>query len=262
MALSFFDPQIAESVGVNAAVIFQNIAFWCEKNAANDKHIHDGRAWTYNSNQAFAKMFPYLTESQIRTALDKLIEAGLIEAGNFNETAYDRTKWYCVKSQIHLRNFANGTEKNPGPIPDKNPDKNQIKIPGDEPDLFSANLSTPDQVDTALEIYNEAASRVGWPKCQVKSDRRISAIRARMKSVGGLEGWRVFVEKAAKAPHLIGKSRAGWFASLDWLTNPTNFAKVMEGNYDQHAPRNSGSQTTLDAFAAEAARWTGSPQPA
>ena len=30
-----FDPMVAERVGVNAAVIYQNFLFWCEKNKAN-----------------------------------------------------------------------------------------------------------------------------------------------------------------------------------------------------------------------------------
>jgi hypothetical protein len=30
-----FDPEIAKKVGVNAAVIYQNIVWWTQKNAAN-----------------------------------------------------------------------------------------------------------------------------------------------------------------------------------------------------------------------------------
>jgi hypothetical protein len=54
-----FDPEIAKKVGVNAAVIYQNIVWWTQKNAANNKHHHDGRHWTYNSIKAFDVLFPY-----------------------------------------------------------------------------------------------------------------------------------------------------------------------------------------------------------
>ena len=37
MSMHSFDPEIAKKVGVNAAVIYQNIIFWTEKNAANKK---------------------------------------------------------------------------------------------------------------------------------------------------------------------------------------------------------------------------------
>jgi hypothetical protein len=56
-----FDPKIAERVGVNAAVLYQNIVWWCAKNAANRHNEHDGRFWTYNSVKAWAELFPYLT---------------------------------------------------------------------------------------------------------------------------------------------------------------------------------------------------------
>lgn len=116
-----FDPQIAARVGVNAAVLYQNIVWWCAKNAANRRNEHDGRSWTYNSVKAWAELFPYLTGSQIRLALEKLENEGLILSGTFNEVGYDRTKWYCPSEQIHLSENANGNAKNREPIPDSKP---------------------------------------------------------------------------------------------------------------------------------------------
>jgi len=95
-----FDIEMAKRVGVNASIIFKNIEFWCAKNKANKKHFYDGNYWTYNSIKAWAELFPYLTESQIRTALKKLEDEGFILSGNYSENQYDRTKWFCVISQI------------------------------------------------------------------------------------------------------------------------------------------------------------------
>ncbi len=124
-----FDIQIAEKVGVNAATIFSNIQFWCAHNAANQKHLHDGHYWTYNSVAAFTELFPYLSARQIRTALDKLIAVEFIKEGSFNKINYDRTKWYCVaetaicqKSQIHLSEKSNPFVRIDKPIPDSKPD--------------------------------------------------------------------------------------------------------------------------------------------
>jgi hypothetical protein len=117
-----FDPKIAERVGVNAAVLYQNIVWWCAKNAANKRNKHDGRFWTYNSVKAWAELFPYLSAAQIRLALDKLESDGLILSGIFNEVGYDRTKWYCPSDQIHLSETANGIARNGEPIPDGKPD--------------------------------------------------------------------------------------------------------------------------------------------
>ena len=38
----FFDTDVAELVGVNAAIIFECISFWISKNEANEEHYHDG----------------------------------------------------------------------------------------------------------------------------------------------------------------------------------------------------------------------------
>lgn len=100
MSRHSFDPLIATQVGLNAAVIYQNLLFWIEKNEANDHNLKDGRYWTYNSIAAFAKLFPYFTEKQIRTALDKLLNAGLILKGNYSKDRYDRTAWYALNLPI------------------------------------------------------------------------------------------------------------------------------------------------------------------
>lgn len=91
-----FNVEIAETYGVYEAIVLKNILFWVEKNAANGKHCHDGHYWTYNSTKAFKQLFPYFSEKQIRTILGKLEKAGLILTGNYNKSAYDRTKWYAV----------------------------------------------------------------------------------------------------------------------------------------------------------------------
>jgi len=122
MSLHSFEPDIAARVGVNAAVLYQNILFWTRKNLANARHVKDGKVWTYNSVKAWADMFPYMTGNQIRTALAKLVDAGLIHEGNHNETAYDRTKWYGVPTQIHLGKITNGFGQDRKPIPDTKPD--------------------------------------------------------------------------------------------------------------------------------------------
>ena len=102
MSAHIFDPEIALEVGVNAAVIYQNISFWCERNEANNENMHEGRAWTYNSVKAYGQLFPYLTSDQIRRALEKLVECGLLGVGNFQEDARNRTKCFCVLRQSHL----------------------------------------------------------------------------------------------------------------------------------------------------------------
>lgn len=219
MSLHSFEPEIAAKVGVNAAVIYQNILFWTRKNAANGKHIHEGKVWTYNSVKALNKLFEYLSPAQIRTAIGKLLDAGLIYEGNFNQIAYDRTKWYGVPCEIHLSKTANGVEQDRKPIPDSNPDSN----PDSKQDISPASV---------FDVYNEVAERVGWPKVQAFSKRREKAAAHRMKECGGFEAWREAIERAAASDFLSGRATGSTPASFDWLNNRANFTKLMEGNYD------------------------------
>lgn len=157
-----FDTKVAKDVGVNAATLFYSIFFWIQKNEANDKHYYDGYYWTYNSASAFRKMFDYLSEKQIRTALNKLIEAGYLVAGNYNESKYDRTRWYRLgdkgmsmlpNGNIDATQEKVGRDKKVTPIPysvtDSDTDsdsmsaksniKEEEKIPDTNPDYIRFN---------------------------------------------------------------------------------------------------------------------------
>jgi len=134
MSMHSFDPKVAEQVGVNAAVIYQNIIFWCEKNHANRRHAHDGYTWTYNSRRAFAELFPYLTEKQVRGGIERLVSADMIVIGSYNKSGMDKTNWYAPKCSADWpaaisptgltdRTYrANGSDQEGKPIPDSKPD--------------------------------------------------------------------------------------------------------------------------------------------
>ena len=89
-----FEKSVACDLGVEEAILLANVEFWIEKNAANNKHFYDGAYWTYNSKKAFAKLFPFWSEKQVRRMLDKLIKRGYLKAGNYNQKNYDKTLWY------------------------------------------------------------------------------------------------------------------------------------------------------------------------
>ena len=95
-----FNILIAKHVGVHSAVIFQNFSFWIDKNKIARKNYHDGRYWMYSSHAAFEEIFPYLTASQIRTAIKNLLASGLILKSNYNKMGYDRTLWYAIGDKI------------------------------------------------------------------------------------------------------------------------------------------------------------------
>jgi len=91
-----FDINIAQELDVNCAIILSNIQYWVYKNATNQKHFYEDRYWTYNSAAAYAEQFKWLTTKQIRTAINRLLDAGLLLDANHNASGWDRTKWYAL----------------------------------------------------------------------------------------------------------------------------------------------------------------------
>jgi hypothetical protein len=94
-----FDIGHAHVYGVVPAILINNFQFWIARNKANGENLRDGRTWTYNSVKAYQQQFPYLTVDQIRYAIDKLVEMGVLVVGNFNEARRDQTKWYAFKDE-------------------------------------------------------------------------------------------------------------------------------------------------------------------
>ncbi len=101
MGKHFFDTDIAVQLGVNAALIYEHIRYWCEHNEAAKKNYYDGSYWMYSSGNALHEQLPYLTAGAIRTALHKLEDAGYIKKGNYNNTAMNRTLWYAVAKKVN-----------------------------------------------------------------------------------------------------------------------------------------------------------------
>jgi hypothetical protein len=127
-----FSTKDANQYGVDGAILLHHIRYWVAKNEANDKNYHDGSYWTYNSTNAFSKLFPFWTARKVGRLLQKLEDDGAILSGNFNEKKYDRTKWFTLVNAItesgdfHLTNMVNAYTKNVEPIPDNNHITTQI----------------------------------------------------------------------------------------------------------------------------------------
>ena len=85
-------PQLAKILGLNEAIILQQLHYWLQKNP----NIRDGRAWVYNSITEWQQQFPFWSEDTIRRTINRLISDGIIVKGGFNKMSFDKTLWYAV----------------------------------------------------------------------------------------------------------------------------------------------------------------------
>jgi len=98
-----FDTKIAEDHGVEAAIIYQNIVYWCKENEANKRNIFNGVSWVYNTLDSWVELFPFWSRDKIFRTLKKMEESGLIIKDFHGKNRFDRTAYYT--SNIDIADF-------------------------------------------------------------------------------------------------------------------------------------------------------------
>lgn len=82
-----------------------------------------------------------------------------------------------------------------------------------------------------VKFFNEETKGVFGTVRTPLSDSRKGMINARIKSYGK-KTFADMIHRAYQSDFLKGQNKKGWRASFDWLIKPTNFEKVISGNYD------------------------------
>jgi hypothetical protein len=90
-------PKFASLVGLNEAVILQQVHYWIQINGKE----HDGRLWTYNSIEEWRKQFPFWSTNTITRMFKKLRKktkdrGPLLLTANYNKLPMDKTLWYSI----------------------------------------------------------------------------------------------------------------------------------------------------------------------
>lgn len=117
----------------------------------------------------------------------------------------------------------------------------------------------PDEVRQAFDAYNAVAERTGWPAAEVLTEARRRKIRTRLRTCGGIDGWRSAMRRAEQSPFLRGETgrngdHANWTPDLDFFLQEKSFTRLMEGAYDHRESASaSGFTAAVRGFAAAAA---------
>ena len=225
-----FDIDFAVKYGLHEAILIENLKFWIAKNKANKRHFYDGRYWTYNSAKALAELFPYMSEDQIQKKLKNLENMGVIVTGVYNQNHYDRTKWYAFSDGIDSAKVGNPFRKIAESLIDTdiNTDKQcpHIEIIG----LFAKHL--PDLPQPRTELWGgvrEESLRERWK--WLLSAKKSDGTRYAENKEQALDWFGRFFDYVSKSDFLTGKD-SKWSCDLGWLVKSENFAKVIQGNYE------------------------------
>lgn len=99
-----------------------------------------------------------------------------------------------------------------------------------------------------IDCYNDTC--VSLQKVKALSDSRKKGIKARLNTYS-FEDIKTVFEKAEASDFLKGKNDRNWQANFDWLMKDSNFAKVLDGNYDnkpKNGGKNNASNSEFDGF--------------
>ena len=92
------------------------------------------------------------------------------------------------------------------------------------------------------DMYNTIC--ISLPRMTTLSDKRKEAIAARLKHYT-VDQFREMFTKAENSAFLKGSNNRNWTANFDWLIKDANFAKVLDGNYDNTiGTTTTGNQTS------------------
>lgn len=83
--------------------------------------------------------------------------------------------------------------------------------------------------DEVRGLYNAICT--SYPQLMSMSEARKKAISARLKSYT-IDDFRTVFEKAEASDFMKGANDRNWAATFDWMMKDSNFAKVLDGNYD------------------------------
>lgn len=91
------DRTLAKTIGLNEAIVLQQVHYWITINKKANKNFHEGKYWTYNSlSDWHKKNFDFWSFDTVKRTFSKLVKAKLLITGNFNKDKRDRTLWYTI----------------------------------------------------------------------------------------------------------------------------------------------------------------------
>ena len=97
-------PELATAVGLNEAIVLQQVHYWIQINMRDKRNYQDGHYWTYQSYPGWKEQFPFWSVETIKRTITRLEKSGFLVSGNFNKRCWDKTKWYRI-DYLKLESF-------------------------------------------------------------------------------------------------------------------------------------------------------------
>ncbi len=181
-------PSLASLVGLNEAIVIQQIHYWVVKNTDTDRNYRDGYYWTYNSVKGWAKQFPFWSYDTIKRTLNKLAGKSktnedypkILITANYNDLRIDRTLWYRIDYDL-LGILAKEPNKIPlvqnalmekgnmhQPLPETNTETSKRGFLEDDTDDLFNSISKQDDLQQAVMDCDQSMLSKALKQAQVR----------------------------------------------------------------------------------------------
>ena len=228
--------------------LIQSARFEDTKQLIGNRFIEVKRGQILASLRFLAGRWQWSTK-KVNSFLDLLIQDKMIIKETPKETGqtviticnYDKYNSQIIREETEKKQQGNTKEtprKQQGNKVNKDKKENNI---GDSDESLVCGTSQPhtEHIDYSelVKFFNEETKGVFGTVRTPLSDSRKGMINARIKSYGK-KTFADMIHRAYQSDFLKGQNKKGWTASFDWLIKPTNFEKVISGNYDNNNSRN------------------------
>lgn len=188
-----------------------------------------------------------LSVQQVRTAISKLEKTGEITNRSFNKYRIIRVNNYCLyqgEQQTNNKQITNNQQTNNKQITTieeyKNLRTKELKkeyLLNNSNELFNCPSEgrTDEEktgvYDDLLKLWN-SLDQYGIQPIRAITEQRLKMLKPRLKQYGK-DSFAECIEQIKQSDFLQGKHGGRpWVITFDWMVKPSNYPKVLEGNYN------------------------------
>ncbi|MBI5954401.1 MAG: hypothetical protein HY865_22315 [Chloroflexi bacterium] len=89
-------PSLAVAIGLNEAIITQQLHYWLENKAVKGEVDENGNKWIFNTYEEWQENFPFWSIPTIKRAFLRLEDIGIVIAAQLNAKKRDMRKYYRI----------------------------------------------------------------------------------------------------------------------------------------------------------------------
>lgn len=210
-----------ENIPANAKLLYGEITALCNK-----------KGYCYASNKYFANLYS-VSNNTVSNWVSSLVSEGFIRIFVSQEDGNQRKIWLSSK-EFPVEGIQENVDTSPKKAVHNNTKNNTINI------------------TLIHNMWNDTFKGTNVPTIiSINGNRKTHLTKRFKENKWTVDDWNAYLNKIKKSKFLMGEE-TNWSVTFDWVINPTNMTKILEGNYEKEnkqptKPKLHFSEFKLDA---------------